>query len=176
MGLCKTSNVFTVINASDLKFCPRSYSSCVYRMMRFRGSNENICKMMTSHFRTLLVVVDVRCVCLFSLQQYLIFLSSRHSVDDQSPVIRKRGEDPRVSTRPLHRVHTVFMFIIGSNHAVHTRLLGPGNQISSVNCQTMNGVISPIIPSAPQSSSRHLIFHRKALVYTGDLKSPRNRH
>ena len=55
MGPCKTSNVFifTVINASDLKFCPRSYSSCVYHMMRFRGSNENICKMMTSHFRTL---------------------------------------------------------------------------------------------------------------------------
>ena len=55
MGPCKTSNVFifSVINTSDLKFCPRSYSSCVYRMMRFRGSNENICKMMTSHFRTL---------------------------------------------------------------------------------------------------------------------------
>ena len=43
MGLCKTSNVFifSVINASDLKFRPRSYSSCVYRMMRFRGSNED---------------------------------------------------------------------------------------------------------------------------------------
>ena len=56
MGLCKTSNfsIFTFINASDLKFCPRSYSSCVYLMMRFRGSNENICKMMMSHFRTLL--------------------------------------------------------------------------------------------------------------------------
>ena len=55
MGLCKTSNVsiFTFINASDLKFCPRSYSSCVYLMMRFRGSNRKICKMMTSHFRTL---------------------------------------------------------------------------------------------------------------------------
>ena len=50
----ETSNVFifSVINASDLKFCPRSYS-CVYLMMRFWGSNENICKMMTSHFRTL---------------------------------------------------------------------------------------------------------------------------
>ena len=36
MGLCKTSNfsIFTFINASDLKFCTRSYSSCVYRMMR----------------------------------------------------------------------------------------------------------------------------------------------
>ena len=61
MGLCKTSNVFifTVINASDLKFCPRSYSSCVYLMMRFRGSNENICKMMTSHFRTLYIHVSM---------------------------------------------------------------------------------------------------------------------
>ena len=55
MGPCKTSNVsiFTFINASDLKFCTRSYSSCVYRMMRFKGSNGKVCKMMTSHFRIL---------------------------------------------------------------------------------------------------------------------------
>ena len=54
MGLCKTSNfsIFTFINASDLKFCPRSYSSCIYLMMRFKGLNGKICKMMTSHFRT----------------------------------------------------------------------------------------------------------------------------
>ena len=47
MGLCKTSNfsIFTFINASDLKFCTRSYSSCAYRMMRFKGSNEQMCKM-----------------------------------------------------------------------------------------------------------------------------------
>ena len=53
MGLCKTSNVsiFTFINANDLKFCTRSYSSCVHRMMRFKGSNGKVCKMMTSHFR-----------------------------------------------------------------------------------------------------------------------------
>ena len=62
MGLCKTSNVsiFTFINASDLKFCTRSYSSCVYRMTRYRGLNGKVCKMMTSHFRTLIVL------CLFS--------------------------------------------------------------------------------------------------------------
>ena len=56
MGPCKTSNfsIFTFINASDLKFCPRSYSSCVYLMMRFKGSNGKIRKMMTSHFITLL--------------------------------------------------------------------------------------------------------------------------
>ena len=55
MGLCETSNfsIFTVINASDLKFCPRSYSSCVHLMMRFKGSNGKLCKMMTSHFGTL---------------------------------------------------------------------------------------------------------------------------
>ena len=43
MGPCKTSNspIFTIINASDLKFCTRSYSSCVYHMMRFKGSNGN---------------------------------------------------------------------------------------------------------------------------------------
>ena len=31
MGLCKTSNfsIFTFINTSDLKFCTRSYSSCI---------------------------------------------------------------------------------------------------------------------------------------------------
>ena len=58
MGPCKTSNVFifTVINASNLKFCPRSYSSCVYLMMRYRGSNKNICKVMMSHFRTLFLM------------------------------------------------------------------------------------------------------------------------
>ena len=57
MGLCKTSNVsiFTFINASDLKFCPRSYSSCVYLTRRFKGSNGKVFKMM-SHFRTLLAV------------------------------------------------------------------------------------------------------------------------
>ena len=38
MGLCETSNfsIFTFINASDLKFGTRSYSSCVYLMMRFK--------------------------------------------------------------------------------------------------------------------------------------------
>ena len=53
MGLCKTSSfsIFTFSNASDLKFCPRSYSSCAYHMMRFKGSNGKVCKMMTSHFR-----------------------------------------------------------------------------------------------------------------------------
>ena len=41
MGPCKTSNlsIFTFINASDLKFCARYYSSCVYYIMRFKGSN-----------------------------------------------------------------------------------------------------------------------------------------
>ena len=55
MGLYKTSNfsIFTFINASDMKFCTRSYSSCVYCMMRFKVSNGKVCKMMTSHFRTL---------------------------------------------------------------------------------------------------------------------------
>ena len=52
MELCKTSNfsIFTFINASNLKFCTRSYSSCVYHMMRFKGSNGKVCKMMTSCF------------------------------------------------------------------------------------------------------------------------------
>ena len=65
MGLCKTSNVsiFTFINAIDLKFCTLSYSSCVYRMTRFRGLNGKVCKM-TSHFRTLIVL------CLFSYPEY----------------------------------------------------------------------------------------------------------
>ena len=55
MGLCKTSNfsVFSFMNASDLKFCTRFYSSCVYCMMRFKGLSGKVCKMMTSHFRTL---------------------------------------------------------------------------------------------------------------------------
>ena len=55
MGLCKTSNfsISTFIKDNDLKVCTRSYSSGVYHMMRFKGSNGNVCKMMTSHFRTL---------------------------------------------------------------------------------------------------------------------------
>ena len=55
MGLYKTSifSIFTFIKDNDLKFCTRSYSSCVYRMMRFKGSNGKVCKMMMSHFRTL---------------------------------------------------------------------------------------------------------------------------
>ena len=45
MGLCKISNfsIFTFIKASGLKFCTRSYSSCVYHM-RFKGSNGKVCK------------------------------------------------------------------------------------------------------------------------------------
>ena len=47
MGLCKTLNfsIFTFINARDLKFGTRSYSSCVYRKMRFKSSNGKMCKM-----------------------------------------------------------------------------------------------------------------------------------
>ena len=50
MGLCKTSNfsIFTFMNASDLKFCTRSYSSCVYHMMRIKSLNGKVCKMMFS--------------------------------------------------------------------------------------------------------------------------------
>ena len=46
MGLCKTSNfsIFTFINASDLKFCTCSYSSCVYRMMKLKVRIEKFAK------------------------------------------------------------------------------------------------------------------------------------
>ena len=56
MGLCKTSNfsIFAFTKDNYLKFCTRSYSSCVYHMMRFKGSNGKVCKMMTSQFGTLL--------------------------------------------------------------------------------------------------------------------------
>ena len=55
MGLHKTSifSIFIFIKDNDLKFCTRSYSSCVYHMMRFKGSNGKVCKMMTSRFKTL---------------------------------------------------------------------------------------------------------------------------
>ena len=41
MGVCKISNfsIFTFINDSDLEFCTRSCSNCVYHMMRCKGSN-----------------------------------------------------------------------------------------------------------------------------------------
>ena len=50
MGLCGTPNfsTFTFINASDLKFCIHSDGSCVYYMMRFKGLNGKVCKMMIS--------------------------------------------------------------------------------------------------------------------------------
>ena len=45
MGLCKTANlsIFTFIDASDLKFRARFYSSCVYHMMRFKSlQNDDV--------------------------------------------------------------------------------------------------------------------------------------
>ena len=46
MGLYITSIffIFTFIKDNDLTFCTRSYSSCVYRMMRFKGLNEKFAK------------------------------------------------------------------------------------------------------------------------------------
>ena len=54
MGLFKTSifSIFNFIKDNYLKFCTRSHNSCVYRTMRFKGSNGKVCKMMTSRFRT----------------------------------------------------------------------------------------------------------------------------
>ena len=80
MGLCKTSNIciFTFITASDLKFCTRSYGSCVYCMMRFKGSNRKVCKMM-SHFRTLLqsaLIGVILAIC------YQLFLSEEPPVNN----------------------------------------------------------------------------------------------
>ena len=56
MGLCKTSNlsIITFINASNLKLFTLSHSICVYHMMRFKGLNGKVCKMMMSKFGTLL--------------------------------------------------------------------------------------------------------------------------
>ena len=45
MGLYKTSifSIFTFIKDNDLKFCTRSYSSCVYRMMRWKSlQNDDV--------------------------------------------------------------------------------------------------------------------------------------
>ena len=88
MGLCKTSNfsIFAFINASDLKFCTRSYSSCVYRMMRFKGSNGKVSKMMTSHFRTLLargfganpVALQCNTFCKYQIEVLFLRISTRH--------------------------------------------------------------------------------------------------
>ena len=46
MGLYKTSNfsILTFIKDNDLKFCTRSYSNCIYRVMRFKGSNGKFAK------------------------------------------------------------------------------------------------------------------------------------
>ena len=54
MGLCETSifSIFTFIKDNDLKFCTHSYIDCIYRMMRFKGWNGKVCKMVTSHFQT----------------------------------------------------------------------------------------------------------------------------
>ena len=57
MGLCETSifSIFSFIKDNDLKFCTHSHSSCVFGMVRFKGSNGKVCKMMMLHFRTLLI-------------------------------------------------------------------------------------------------------------------------
>ena len=62
MGLCKTSNlsISTFINASDLKYCACFYSSCVYHMMRFKGLNRKVCKVMMSRFRTFDIVKTIQ--------------------------------------------------------------------------------------------------------------------
>ena len=55
MGLCKTSNfsIFTFIKDNVLKFFTRSCSSCVYRMIRFKGSNGKVCKTLELHAENL---------------------------------------------------------------------------------------------------------------------------
>ena len=47
---CKKKKYFSEV------ICTCSYSSCVYLMMMFKGSNGKVCKMMTSHFRTLMAL------------------------------------------------------------------------------------------------------------------------
>ena len=56
MGLCKTSNfsVFTFINASNLEFCTFLQQLCILHDEVYKGSNGKVCKMMTSHFGSLL--------------------------------------------------------------------------------------------------------------------------
>ena len=82
MGLCETSvfSIFTFIKDNDLKFCTRSYNSCVYHMMRFKGSNGKVGKTMTSHSRTLYLVIQV------AIWQFLYF--KRHS----SETLSEEGE------------------------------------------------------------------------------------
>ena len=53
-------SIFTFIEANYLKFCTRSYSSCIYCMMRFKDSNGKVCKMMMSHFIELYLQVSSR--------------------------------------------------------------------------------------------------------------------
>ena len=52
MGLCKTPNfsIFTFVNASDFAHI---LAAAVYCLMRFKGSNGKVCKMMLSHPTTL---------------------------------------------------------------------------------------------------------------------------
>ena len=54
MGLYKISifSIFTfIVEDNNLKFCTCSYSSCIYRIMTFKGLNGKVCKMM--NFKTL---------------------------------------------------------------------------------------------------------------------------
>ena len=65
MGLYKTSilSMFTFIKDNDLKFCPHSYSSCIYRMMR-----SELWKSLQNDDVTLYNSI-VECICEF----YIIF-------------------------------------------------------------------------------------------------------
>ena len=98
MGLCKTSNIsiFTFINSNDLKFCTCSYSSCVYIMIRFTDSNGKVCKMMTSHFRTIRIlhgeiseVMDDFLVSVRELLKIWRLLSGQcwRAVEDMAPLV-----------------------------------------------------------------------------------------
>ena len=57
-------------------------------MMRFRGSNENICKMMTSHFRTLYS----RYIKQLKEVLYVVFIFSKGDVIYIKPLLQNRRQ------------------------------------------------------------------------------------
>lgn len=61
-------------------------------------------------------------------EQDAILEGTRHPVDDESPVVAERGEEPGVGRRPLGGIHAVLVLLVGGHHAVFQRLLAPAKK------------------------------------------------
>lgn len=86
-------------------------------------SGEQVTKLYTEQF-----VVENSEVSMTTSEQDAILEGTRHPVDDESPVVAERGEEPGVGRRPLGGVHAVLVLFVRGHHAVFQRLLSPAKK------------------------------------------------